>query len=72
MEGEVETLEYQKDYGEAYPLIHAFLHKSILTNPPLCSLKELQDGTYSLDDVLTLNQLAEYKEEINALMTAEE
>ena len=33
----------------------------MIAEPPLCSLKELEDGTYSLMDVLLMNQLLDLK-----------
>lgn len=38
-----------------------FLHRPLLTDPPMCTLKELQDGTYSIEDIAMLNELIELK-----------
>ena len=43
----------------------AFLHRPILVDPPMCSLKELQDGTYSIEDVMTMHEIMDLKMEIN-------
>jgi len=37
------------------------LHKPILFEPPMCTLKELQDGTYSIDDLAMMCELIDYK-----------
>lgn len=50
-----------------FPNFDGFLHGPIISNPPMCSLKELQDGTYSIDDLCMMNELldlkAHYKQE---------
>ena len=38
-----------------------FLHRPMLVDPPMCCLKELQDGTYSIDDVTLMNELLDLK-----------
>lgn len=37
------------------------LHRPLLVDPPMCSLKELQDGTYSIDDLLTMHEILDLK-----------
>lgn len=64
--------DFCRDFGVEFPLIHAFLHKPIIADPPLCTLREVQDGTYSIDDILVLNQIVDYKMELEILKTAEE
>ena len=39
----------------------SFLHRPILSDPPMCTLKELQDGTYSIEDVMLMNELLDLK-----------
>jgi hypothetical protein len=34
-----------------------------LRNPPLCSLRELQDGTYSIDDLADMHEAIDLEEE---------
>jgi hypothetical protein len=34
-----------------------------LRNPPLCSLRELQDGTYSIDDLADMHEVMDVEEE---------
>jgi len=36
--------------------------KPVLAEPPLCSLKELQDGTYSIDDLADMHEALDLKE----------
>lgn len=38
-----------------------YLHRPIIADPPLCSLRELQDGTYSLDDLITLHEILDVR-----------
>ncbi len=40
------------------------IYNPILLDTPMASLKEMQDGTYSLDDVLKMNLLIQYKMEM--------
>lgn len=39
--------------------------KPLLVNPPMCTLKELQDGTYTLYDIEMMHQILEIKSHIN-------
>lgn len=36
-----------------------------MTDPPMCSLKELSDGTYSVDDVDLMHEILDLKKELN-------
>lgn len=47
-----------------YPNVNGFLHRPLLNDPPLCTLKELQDGTYSLEDVFLMHELLDLKSEL--------
>lgn len=38
-----------------------FLHAPLLVEPAMCTLAELQDGTYSIDDVQLFNDIIEFK-----------
>lgn len=38
-----------------------FLHRPLLAEPPMCTLKELQDGTYSIEDLMLMNELIDLK-----------
>ena len=50
------------DYSKVYPLLNGYLVKPLLVNPPLCTLRELQDGTYSIADLETFHQIIEIKQ----------
>jgi hypothetical protein len=50
-----------------FPSIDFFLHRPIIVEPPLCTLRELQDGTYSLLDLLTFHELADLKQHYKEL-----
>ena len=39
------------------------LWRPILRNPPLGSLRELQDGTYSIDDLADMHEAMDVEEE---------
>lgn len=38
-----------------------YLHRPLLNDPPMCRLVELQDGTYSLEDLMMLHELMDLK-----------
>lgn len=40
--------------------------RPVLSNPPLCTYKELQDGTYSLTDIGAMNDALDVKAENEA------
>lgn len=46
----------------SFPNFIGLIHNPILYEPPLCTLKELQDGTYNIDDLMMLNELIDLKE----------
>ena len=37
----------------------------MLTDPPMCTLKELEDGTYSIEDVSLMNELLDLKQSLS-------
>jgi len=49
------------DYNAIYPKLNGYLVKPLLVNPPLCTLKELQDGTYTIADLEKLHQILELR-----------
>jgi hypothetical protein len=49
------------DYSSIFPELNGFLITPLLVNPPMCKLKELQDGTYSLYDVEIMHQILQLK-----------
>lgn len=46
--------------------MNSFLHRPMLADPPMCTLRELQDGTYSIDDVTLMNELLDLKMSLTA------
>ena len=50
------------DYNDVYPELNGYLVKPLLVNPPLCSLKELKDGTYTIYDLEMMHQIIEIKQ----------
>lgn len=49
------------DYNSIYPELNGFLLRPLLVNPPMCTFKELSDGTYTLYDIEIINQIIEIK-----------
>ena len=37
------------------------MHRPLLVEPPMCTLKELDDGTYSIQDLELMNELLDLK-----------
>ena len=50
------------DYNSIYPELNGYLIKPLLVNPPMCTLKELSDGTYNLYDLEVMHQIIEIKQ----------
>lgn len=50
------------DYSKIYPELNGYMVKPLLVNPPMCQLKELQDGTYTLYDLELMHQIIEIKQ----------
>jgi len=46
----------------AIPPEEIFIWLPILAEPPLANLREMQDGTYSIDDVLSMNIMLKLKQ----------
>lgn len=44
------------DYTKIAPNLDLYLWRPILSEPPLCSLKELQDGTYGINDLMDMHE----------------
>lgn len=49
---------------ERYPTLDPYLHGILMTDPPMATLKELQDGTYSIEDVALMNDILDLKAEM--------
>lgn len=41
--------------------MNLFLHRPLLVDPPMCQLKDLQDGTYSIEDLYMFHELLDLK-----------
>lgn len=41
--------------------MNVFLHRPLLSDPPMCTLSQLQDGTYSIEDLLLMHELMDLK-----------
>lgn len=44
-----------------FPNVDIFLHRPVISDPPMCALKELEDGTYSIEDVALMNEILDLK-----------
>ena len=55
------------DYTDVYPELNGYLIKPLLQDPPMCTLAELKDGTYTLEDLETLHQIMEIKQHIKSI-----
>lgn len=54
------------DYSQIYPELNGYLIRPLLVNPPMCTLKELNDGTYTLYDIEMMHQIIEIRQHHNA------
>ena len=57
------------DYNDVYPELNGYLIKPLLVNPPMCTLRELQDGTYALKDVEMMHQIIEIRNHSRQIQT---
>ena len=55
-----------------FPEINYFLHRPAMSEPPLMMLREVDDGTYSINDLLILHNILDYKDEVNRRMMEQE
>ena len=53
------------DYNSIFPELNGYMIKPLLVNPPMCTLKELQDGTYTIYDLEIMHQVMELKAHIS-------
>jgi len=53
------------DYNNIYPELNGYLIRPLLVNPPMCNLKELGDGTYTLYDIEMMHQIIEIRSHQN-------
>ncbi len=44
--------------------MNVLLHRPLLSDPPMCTLIQLQDGTYSIDDLMLMHELMDLKIEM--------
>lgn len=49
------------DYNQIYPELNGYLMKPLMVSPPMLTLKELDDGTYTLYDIEMMHQIIEIK-----------
>lgn len=66
------SAEHVEDLPSLFPNVNFFLHRPVLSEPPLCTLKELEDGTYSLMDVLLMNELLDLKKHLKEANTGDD
>ena len=53
-----------KDYASQFPHVNFFIHRPCMSEPPLCLLHQLDDGTYTIVDILVMHQLLDLKAQI--------
>lgn len=44
-----------------FPNIDVYLHRPLLADPPMCTLKDLQDGSVSIEDLETMHEIMDLK-----------
>jgi hypothetical protein len=47
-----------------FPDIKYFLHRPLIDATDLCTLRELQDGTYSIDDVAMFHDILDLRKKM--------
>lgn len=64
-----ETTIIPTDYNTIYPELNGYLIRPLLVNPPMCKLRELQDGTYSIKDLEVMHQIIEIQQHSKQVST---
>jgi len=59
-----ETEEEDQELDKDFPALNYYLHRPLVVEPPLCLMRELQDGTYSIDDLFMMHELLDLKERL--------
>ena len=49
---------------QRYPDINFFLHRPLFASPPMLTLKEISDGSYSINDIALMHDIMDMKEEL--------
>uniref|UniRef100_A0A7D0N9X9 Uncharacterized protein n=1 Tax=Escherichia phage vB_EcoM_4HA13 TaxID=2601675 RepID=A0A7D0N9X9_9CAUD len=62
--GRAEEFESGDDLSSLFPDIRYFLHRPLIEDSSLCRLCELQDGTYSVMDLLTFHDILDLREKL--------
>jgi len=52
-------------------MLNGYLIKPLLVNPPMCTYRELHDGTYTLLDLEMMHQILELKAYMNPIPAPE-
>ncbi len=52
------------DLDRLFPFLKFFLHRPLLVEPPMCLMRELQDGTYSIDDLYLMHEMLDLKDHL--------
>jgi hypothetical protein len=57
------------DYGEIYPKLNGYLIRPLLASPPMCELKDLQNGVYNINDLEVMHQILDLRSHMNPIRT---
>ena len=49
---------------QRYPDINFFLHRPLFASPPMLTLKEISDGSYSINDIALMHDIMDMREEL--------
>jgi hypothetical protein len=50
------------DYSEVFPTLNGYFIRPLLASPPMCELKDLQNGEYSMKDLEIMHQILDLRE----------
>jgi hypothetical protein len=60
------------DYSQVYPELDGYFVRPLLVNPPLCTLAELRNGTYTIYDLEMFHQILEIKDHMKPAVNNED
>lgn len=55
----------EKSLPELFPDVDFYLHRGVISNPPLCLFSQLSDGSLSIVDLHIMHEVLDLKQRLN-------
>ena len=53
-----------KTLAELFPSVDFYLYRGVIAQPPVCTMRELSDGSISLHDLHIIHEILDLKQEL--------